>query len=258
MCSVKEKTRTIFFALRTLLACAAILCSVGAQAMPITTQGTWTTTLLGRDQHGNPVDLLSGSNPNPELKYVYDTTLNLTWLANWNANGLMNWQAANTWATSLTDFGGGWRLPNVVDLDSPGCTQANSGTECGYNVYSSETDRRNSPLAHMYYDTLGNVGLFDAGNNLRPAGAINTGPFSNIMPALYWSGSAYPQSPSGLAWDFHMDWGLQLYGNVSASSYAVAVRDGDVFSGAVPEPQSFLLLGLAFATMVLVRRQRTH
>lgn len=258
MCSVKENSGRAFSALRSLLAGIAILWGVSAQAMPITAQGTWTTTLLGRDQNGNPVALLAGSNPNPALKYVYDTTLNLTWLANWNVNGLMSWGAANAWAAGLTDFGGGWRLPTVVDLGSPGCTQTNSGTECGFNVYGSETERRNSPLAHMYYDTLGNVGLVDATNNPRTPADLNTGPFSQLMPGLYWSGSAYPQSPPGLAWDFQMDWGFQLYGNVNASSYAVAVRAGDVYSGTVPEPEGFLLLGLTFGLMFLVRRRHMH
>ena len=43
---------------------------------------------------------------------IYDTDLNITWLANGNANGLMDWWQANDWASGLTVDGvSGWRLP---------------------------------------------------------------------------------------------------------------------------------------------------
>ena len=266
--STQETGRTSS-TLRRLLAAAVILGSVGAQAAPITSQGTWTTTLLGRDAAGKAVDLLAGGNPNPALKYVYDTRLNLTWLADWNAgagtsfdngasttDGAMTWSSAQAWAASLTDFGGGWVLPAVLDTGSAGCNQANAGTDCGYNVYGSEMARRDSPLAHMFYDTLGNLGQFDAGGNIQAgSGLINTGPFSNMAAGLYWTGSAYPQSPAGLAWDFHTGWGYQFYGNAASASFAVAVRSGDVFTGAVPEPDAWALLGLAFGALAWVRRR---
>ena len=50
-----------------------------AQATPITGQGTWETTLLGRDSSGNPVGLLD-----PNAVFYYDTVLDLTWVRNWN------------------------------------------------------------------------------------------------------------------------------------------------------------------------------
>jgi hypothetical protein len=100
-----------------LLAAALILGSVGAQAGIIPSQGTWTTTLQGRDASGNPVALLNGAGnaPNPGMKYVYDTVLDLTWLANWNAaagssfdngshtsDGRMTWANAKSWSAGLT------------------------------------------------------------------------------------------------------------------------------------------------------------
>jgi len=260
MCSVRENSGRAFSALRSLLAGIAILCGVSAQAMPISAQGTWTTTLLGRDQHGNPVALLSGSNPNPALKYVYDTTLNLTWLANWNVNGLMSWGAANTWAAGLTDFGGGWVLPSVLDIGNDGCNGANSGTDCGYNVYGSEAGRRDSPLAHMYYDTLGNKGFFDASGNfnfLSGWGLTNTGPFSNMQSSVYWSGTAYAPFPAFRVWSFGTNVGDQYYGVQGDGYFAVAVRPGDVFAASVPEPEGLALLGLSFGALAMVRRRRT-
>ena len=98
----------------------ALLLPVMALAAPIKTQGTWygsngwDGTLRGRDAAGNPIDLLNaaGDAPNPDLKYVYDTVLDLTWLADWNAgagssfdngsdttDGGMTWANANAWAT---------------------------------------------------------------------------------------------------------------------------------------------------------------
>lgn len=58
---------------------------------------------------------------------VYDTVLDITWLQNANyamssgydADGLMTWDEANTWATTLYYGGtGGWRLP-TFDPNNP-------------------------------------------------------------------------------------------------------------------------------------------
>ncbi|MFZ4703951.1 MAG: hypothetical protein ACOYMG_28230 [Candidatus Methylumidiphilus sp.] len=69
---------------------------------------------------------------------VYDTDRNITWLANANANGLMNWTGANAWAAGL-NVGGftGWRLPTALNADG-------SGPCSGYNCTNSE-------LGHLYY-----------------------------------------------------------------------------------------------------------
>jgi len=49
-----------------------------AQAVPVISQGTWQTTLQGRDINGNPVPLMVGSNPNLAAIFFYDTRLDLT------------------------------------------------------------------------------------------------------------------------------------------------------------------------------------
>ncbi|OIP66619.1 MAG: hypothetical protein COT35_01095 [Nitrospirae bacterium CG08_land_8_20_14_0_20_52_24] len=50
---------------------------------------------------------------------VYDTDLNITWLANANANGFMDWSQANAWASGLTVGGfSGWRLPTTLQPDA--------------------------------------------------------------------------------------------------------------------------------------------
>ena len=78
---------------------AAVMVAVPAQA-----------TLVGRDINGLAV---AGSSAG--AVFLYDTTLNITWLRNANVNGLMNWGQANTWAAgySLGSYSG-WRLPTAV------------------------------------------------------------------------------------------------------------------------------------------------
>jgi hypothetical protein len=67
----------------------------------------------------------------------YDTELNVTWLRNANANGTMNWKAAQVWASNLVVGGfSGWRLPLLVDTGALGCSAFDNsgGTDCGFNV----------------------------------------------------------------------------------------------------------------------------
>lgn len=65
--------------------------SVTANAVPVSGQGTWETTLQGRDLDGN----------NLTAEAYYDTALDITWLANADINGEMDWFAANTRAGGL-------------------------------------------------------------------------------------------------------------------------------------------------------------
>jgi hypothetical protein len=243
---------------KRLLAAALILGSVGVQAAPDTTKGTWwgsdgtDGTLRGRDVLGNPVSMLVGGVPNPDMKYVYDTALDLTWLADWNVNGLMNWGAANAWAAGLTDFGGGWALPSVLDTGALGADfSLSGGTDTGYNVYGSEAERRTgSPLAHMFHDTLGNM----VGGPLN-----NTGPFGNMQSSTQWSRTSYAPSLGPIAWFFRVDDGYQSIAYQSDNLFsAVAVRPGDVFAAPIPEPGGVVLMGLGLAVLGVVCRRRTH
>lgn len=97
--------------------------------------------LVGRDLDGN-----LGT-----IEAYYDTVLGITWLVNANlayteafgvtginTDGRMTWDKANEWIAAMNTAGylgaTGWRLPFVVDTNSPGCNSTNSGTDCGYNV----------------------------------------------------------------------------------------------------------------------------
>jgi hypothetical protein len=79
---------------------------------------------------------------------IYDTDLNVTWLADanysmtsgYNADGYMTWGEATTWAANLS-YGGysDWRLPTA----DPACSLS-------YNCTGSE-------MGHLFYNELGGV-----------------------------------------------------------------------------------------------------
>ena len=174
---------------------------------------------------------------------VYDTDLKITWLANANANGpmnwgLMNWNAANTWAASL-NVGGytGWRLPTAKNADG-------SGPSFGY-VSGSE-------LGHLFYNELGGV----AGQSILTTHNANFNLFSNIQGSVYWSGTEYAPIRT-VAWYFNTNSGSQYYNALKDFGYyAWAVRSGDV--AAVPEPEEYMmmLLGFGMVGWQIKRRQR--
>lgn len=129
-------------------------------AASVSGQGTWETTLQGRDLDGN----LS------TIEAFYDTALDITWLADANAYGTVigtNWATANGWAGGLTlGVYTDWRLPKNDPIDGTTADDANIsyiGTEdFGYNVSAPGTlyaGSTASEMAHLFYNTLGNPGL---------------------------------------------------------------------------------------------------
>jgi hypothetical protein len=244
----------------------AAVASLGAFAVPQMNRGPWfgvdgtDGTLRGRDAVGSPINLMVGSDPNPALRYVYDTRLDLTWLADWNLNGAMTWDQANTWATGLTAFGGGWSLPQVLDLDAPGCDYAFKQTDCGFNVYADEVQRRGSPLAHMFFDTLANMSKYDRWGigPLSGHGLINTGPFfdTGMRSDRPYAAAPYGPNSGAEAWYFSMSDGQQgVASQADTIFYAVAVRPGDV--ALVPEPNTYLIFvfGLLGTALAVSRRR---
>lgn len=235
----------IYSALTT---CALTCIPIGNALSGTVGQGTWETTLQGRDLDGN---LSNG------FEAYYDTTLDISWLADANlpktqglpSNGEMNWLAANNWAQNL-NLGGvtGWRLPTMDDFGSNGCTSwsssGGSGTDCGYNV-----DTTASELAHLYYVTLGNSANLSGGFSLT-----NTGPFKNVAAYNYWSNEENGYYHGGQAWYFSTYNGHQL-SYLKTTPYNVwAVHDGDV--SPVPEPTSLALVLMGLSVLAL-RYRRT-
>lgn len=232
---------------------AAGLLALAAQAGPISGQGTWESTLQARD-----------INNDMAIDAYYDTALDITWLADWNANGRMSWGTANTWAMNLDVHGvTGWRLPTVGPSDGAFdyAFSNNGSTDRG----SAKTDigwGTASELGHMFYVTLGNKGLCTPDDSL-PGGCVlqvgfgltNTADFLNVnvQSDYYWSGTEYG-GVSDFAWLFNSGMGFQENFDKVFTLFAVAVRAGDVAGPTpVPEPGALGLLVLGGLAMALRR-----
>jgi len=168
---------------------------------------------------------------------VYDTDFNITWLANANANGLMNWTAANTWAAGL-NIGGytGWRLPTA----DPACGNT-------YNCINSE-------LGHLYYTELG----VTQGNNILSSTSPYLQLFTNVQQNstwVYWSGTEYAPRPEG-SWIFVTSDGSQNWDFKDANDLAWAVRSGDVGGSSVPEPGILGLMGIGALAWAGTKQKR--
>lgn len=218
------------FALALLLGCGV------AEAVGVSGQGTWETTLLARDVNGDG-----------NADAYYDTVLDITWLADANyaqtsgydADGVMTWNKAQTWIGTLNraSFLGvnDWRLPTVTDTGQTGCDFSYGGTDCGWNANTSTGE-----MASLFYDTLGNLALYDTSGNFPQSGygLTNTGPFSNIQSYYYWADTESATN-SGEAWYFHLNFGSQNDADKTLTRNAWAVRSGDI--AAVPIPAAVWL-----------------
>ena len=179
---------------------------------------------------------------------IYDTDLNLTWLADANyamtsgydADGRMNWSAANAWAAGLS-YGGysDWRLPTTLQPDAS-CSGQSGGVSDGVNCSGSE-------MGHLFY-TEGGV---SAGSSILTSTILGNY-FTNMQSYAYWSGTEYALEPN-VAWFFDTLIGYQYAFNEVIELDAWAVRPGDV--AAVPEPATLLLLSLGLAGLGVMRRR---
>lgn len=207
---------------------------IAAHSSPVTGQGTWEKTLLGRDINRNAVEATSVN-----AVYLYDTTINVTWLRDANINGEKDWYRANSWAANLVTGNGvnainDWRLPS----------------------FSSE-------MASLYFTTLGNKAAYDK-NGVRQPGQLvpNTGSFLNFMTGLYWLiDKSETNEYSYFA--FNTFYGSKNTFNMSDNYYAMAVRTGDVLVSSepvisVPEPKThvMLLFGLSLMCMVILSKHK--
>jgi hypothetical protein len=211
---------------------------------------------------------------------IYDTTLNITWLADMNyaktsgyaaggldpgsihednnviyTDGSMGFFAATKWAKNLV-FGGfdDWRLPTLNAGDTSCSNSMHSsiggGTEYyGYHCTGGE-------MSHLFVTDLGNKAdesvLNQTGDTAEQI--ANLALFTNVQSRPYWSGVGY--GGQGYAWLFYTYAGYQGVDNSEyGGSFALAVRSGDVAS-TVPEPQTFALVMLAFGAAGLARRKR--
>jgi hypothetical protein len=229
---------------------------------------------------------------------IYDSVLNVTWLQNANlaatqnfgitgrdadniplidTDGSMSLDTARDWLTLLNaaNYKGysDWKLPANTPLNGTtfvetyaapgGYTGAN---DAGYNITSV-----NSPLAHLFYVSLGNPGLRDtagtqrSGNTGASYGLLNPGPFINMgtpqpSDALtgfgYWTGTNASRAAGyDRGWYFATRSGYQIPIFADGSAHVMVMRAGDV--AAVPEPSSVaMLLGGLGLVGFMARRRR--
>lgn len=157
----------------------------------------------------------------------YDRDLNITWLRDANANGLMDWQTAVNWANNF-GFAGHteWRLPT-------------SDTCAGFYCTESE-------MGHLWSVELGNA----AGGLMT-----NTGDFQNLnmQSSAFWSGTEVAGNTNN-AWIFYAFYGNQYHTNKVSGLQAMAVSNGDI--ALVPEPRAVLLMFAGLAGLALFRLKK--
>jgi len=232
-------------------------------AAPVSGRGTWETTLQARDLNGDS-----------QTDAFYDTSLNITWLANADLLRGYGWGSAMAFAANLS-FGGfdDWRLPKVVDTGTPLCNYSNNGTDCGINVQTKAGDTVYSEMAHLWYVALGNCPALNpydyttqpymyestyckSAQILR--GLTNTGYFQGLGLSDYWTLTRNEPSTGGnVAFIFTMSNGYQDVAWQDMGRSSMFVRDGDVALPAqIPEPESITLVLTALGILGLISRRR--
>jgi len=167
-----------------------------------------------------------------------------------------------------TSYGGTtqWRLPGVIDTGTAGCNFANSGTDCGYNV-----DTANSEMARLYYTELSRkaavkpdggsnrgYGIFKDGGYATPPTPVLPLPFTNVQSDAYWLGLTYSLNDAQ-AWSFATSDGSQMFESKAGKRFVWAVASGNVqiATSPVPLPAPVWLIGSGLACLAFrLRRAR--
>lgn len=205
-------------------------------------------SLLGRNVNGGAV-----ADGDPSTVFLYDTTLNVTWLADANLaatedfgvrfidpTGYTDADSALKWigAMNATDYLGfdNWRLPTTLQPD-PSCSRQNGLGSGGLNCSGGE-------MGHLFYNELGGV----ANQDIATTHNSNFSLFKNFQSQgfVYWSGTKAGSQGRGSTWAFDFGKGFQFSGSNGNGAFMLAVRPGDVLA-AVPEPSTYALMlaGLA-------------
>lgn len=190
---------------------------------------------------------------------VYDSTLNVTWLANalpavgsaldladgqpW---GDLTWDNAMTFAANYSHVDSvrhrtwdDWRLPAAAPM-------------CGATVFNCSSNE----LGHLYYVDFNLPKPYAWTSPFAPGrNEANLALFTNLQNAPYWNGELYASDPSNVAWAFSSG-GQQIATTRISPNYVMLVRDGDVISS-VPEPETYALMLMGMGVLgTVLRRQR--
>jgi hypothetical protein len=185
-----------------------------------------------------------------DYQAVYDTDLDLTWLADTKAaegfvrsSALLNYSEALDWIAHLnsTSYLGAdnWRLPSALNQDGSGPCSGNGCTD--------------SELGHLFHVELGGAPGTWIGDTGDP---IELAKFQNISETEdYWT-STFVSEATIMGFHFH---GAQLTLGTQNPNIPWAVADGDVFSvSAVPIPAAAWLFVSGLLGLVGLARRKTN
>jgi hypothetical protein len=213
----------------------------------------------------------------------YDTVLDITWLADANyaltedfgiagvsaTTGQMDLATANLWIDELNASNhlgiSTWRLPVADPINGTsyvGTFSEDGSTDIARNlsamgsVYEGSTA---SEMAHLYFNTLGNISTRDVDGNttacysetVESTCLENTGPFSNLDNVRYWTGSEGPNVGEQLYFNFN---GFQNDILLTSVSAVWVVAAGDAL---VPIPAAVWLFASALGGLGWFRRRKT-
>ena len=203
------------------LAAGVLLVSAGlAQALPF-------SAFEGRNADGSVNNTCTASGAT-KCVMIYDSTLNITILNNWNIG-------AGVWSATAA-AGSAQALAETAGFNATGLT--------GWRLPSGDRPQPAGPL-----DEFESIWA-DVGGTLPGLQSE----FDGVQTVVYWSGSEYAPDPRE-AWRFYAFNGNQLNANKFNQLFAVAVRSGDVVA-AVPEPESLALVLVGLVAAGVARRRR--
>jgi hypothetical protein len=193
---------------------------------------------------------------------VYDTDLNITWLADANLAasnpfgvaginaGNMNWDTTKVWIGALNAAAylgvSNWRLPTTTEPD-PSC-DLQTDPRGGFPLQGNTYNCIGSEMGHLFYVELGGTAL----HSIATTHNASYGLFNNLPALDYWSGTGY-EPDATRAWAFGFLIGRQGAGSTGNGFFAWAVAPGDPLN-AVPAPTAIWLFVSALAALGSIRR----